>query len=541
MPENNAITPVQIDLSSLGYQVLAQPQEVAPGLTLIATGPDPSIVKSNVPSNADAAIATRANQLLPGGGLNLNATGQGINVGVWDQGPVLSTHQELTGRVTNLDAGTPSNHATHVAGTIGATGVQGAAKGMAPNAQIRSRDWNNDLAELSADAKNITLSNHSYGQTTGWNGLVSANGVATDLWTEDRSKFSEDPDFGRYSADAQQLDQTLYNNKNLLSVWAAGNERDDKFTGANGNKYVAYLSAPPGGAAPGFYLIDPVATGLTAPGTDGNAGTGYDALPTVQTAKNSLVVGAIGDATWTGAGAIKGGAMLPFSSWGMTDDGRVKVDLVANGEDVYSPIGTGNDKYASDSGTSMAAPNLTGTMALVYQNHREIAKGNFPAYRVQNINGAFQQRFQDVTKPLSSTMKALGIHTAKDLGNTGPDYQYGWGLLDGQKAATFLGDLKAENKRDLLKEATYTGTPWNAKINSNGANKDGIKVTLAWTDPAATNLPARTLDNPASVLVNNLNLSLKGPDGTIYRPWVLDPNNPSAPASKGVNNRDNVE
>ncbi|MEY3867975.1 MAG: hypothetical protein RLZZ338_1866 [Cyanobacteriota bacterium] len=541
--ENNAIKPVQIDLSSLGYQVLAQPQEVAPGLTLIATGPDPSLAKSNVPSNADAAITTRANQLLPGGGLNLNATGQGVNVGVWDQGQVLSTHQELTGRVTNIDTGTTSNHATHVAGTIGAKGVESAAKGMAPNAQIRSRDWNNDLAELDAEAKakNITLSNHSYGQATGWNGLVSVNGVPTDLWTEDRSKFSEDPDFGRYSADSQKLDQTLYNNKNLLSVWAAENERDDKFTGANGNKYVAYLSAPPGGGAPGFYLIDPVASGLTAPGPDGNAGTGYDSLPTVQTAKNSLVVGAVADATWSGTGAVRGGTVLPSSSSGMTDDGRLKVDLVANGDDLYSPIATGNDKYASDSGTSMAAANLTGTMALEYQTHRELAAGNFPAYRVQNIDGKSQQRFQDPTKPLSSTMKGLGIHTAKDLGQTGPDYQYGWGLLDGQKAATFLGDLKATNKRDLLKEGTYTGTPWTARINSNGANKDGIKVTLAWTDPAPTNLPARTLDNPASVLVNDLNLSLKGPDGKIYHPWVLDPNNPSAPASKGVNNRDNVE
>ncbi|HIK10546.1 MAG TPA: Ig-like domain-containing protein [Oscillatoriaceae cyanobacterium M33_DOE_052] len=544
--ENNAITPVVIDLTAVGYQVLSKPQAVAPGLTLIATGPGPSTIRFNVPTNADAAIATRANQLLPGGGLNLNATGKGVNVGVWDQGPVLSTHQELAGRVTNLDTGAPSNHATHIAGTIGAKGVQTAAKGMAPNVGIISRDWNNDLAELAADAKNITLSIHPYAQATGWSGLVSVNGVPTDFWSEDRSKFSEDPDFGRYSYSSQKLDQTLYNNKSLLSVWAAGNERDDKFTGANGNKYVAYLSAPPGGGTPGYYLIDPVAANLPAPGTDGNAGTGYNSLPTMQTAKNSLVVGAIEDVTWSNTGALRGGSMLPFSSFGMTDDGRLKVDLVGNGDDVYSSIATGNDKYASDSGTSMAAANITGTMALVYQNHREMAVGNFPAYRVQNINGTFQQRFQDVTKPLSSTMKGLAIHTAQDLGNTGPDYQSGWGLLNGQKAATFLGDLKAQNQRDLLKEATYTGTAWTTKINFNGTNQDGIKVTLAWTDPAPTNLPARgtndsTIDNPASVLVNNLNLSLKGPDGTIYRPWVLDPNNPSAAASKGINNRDNVE
>ncbi|MGL4376501.1 MAG: hypothetical protein ACRCT1_08705, partial [Microcoleaceae cyanobacterium] len=143
MPDNNAITPVEIDLTALGYQVLSTPEEVAPGLTLIATGPDPSTVKNNLPTNADAAKTTQANKLWSGGGLNLNLTGQGVNVGVWDQGPVLSTHQELTNRVATLDAGATSNHSTHVAGTIGATGVQSAAKGMAPNAQIRSRDWNN--------------------------------------------------------------------------------------------------------------------------------------------------------------------------------------------------------------------------------------------------------------------------------------------------------------------------------------------------------------------------------------------------------------
>ncbi|UXE62776.1 MAG: S8 family serine peptidase [Woronichinia naegeliana WA131] len=532
-----------VDLTSLGLKVLTTPVQVAPGLTLIATGLDPSQLKINVPFNANAAITTRANIL---GGITFGSlTGAGITVGVWDEGPVLSTHQELTGRVAVVDSGATSNHSTHVAGTIGATGIQGAAKGMANLVSIRSRDWTNDFTELNADANLIQLSNHSYGFQTGWSGFVSVGGIPTDFWTDNRSLFTEDPDFGRYSNQTQALDSVLYNNKALLSVWAAGNDRDDNFTGANGTKYFAYLSAPPGGGTPGYYLIDPTLGGPAAPPQDGNAGTGFDSLPEVQTAKNSLVVGAISDTTWLNPTTIAtGGTMLPFSSWGMTDDGRVKVDLVANGDSLYSSIGTGSTNYATYSGTSMATPNVTGTMALLYQHHKNIDALNDPEYEnVPNItNTSTKPRFINIAKPSSATMKGLAIHTATDLGNVGPDYTFGWGLLNGQSAATFLNDLKNPytTNRSLLAEDTFVGSPMNlGKVNSNGTN---IKVTLIWTDPAPVTVPVRTLDNPTSVLVNDLDLYLQGSNGTIYRPWTLDPTNPSLPAvNTTANHRDNIE
>ncbi len=69
--------------------------------------------------------------------------------GVWDQGGVLSTHQEFGGRVTIRDGAYPSSHATHVGGTIAAQGITESATGMAPGAQIASYDWSNDLAEMS--------------------------------------------------------------------------------------------------------------------------------------------------------------------------------------------------------------------------------------------------------------------------------------------------------------------------------------------------------------------------------------------------------
>ena len=63
------------------------------------------------------------------GSSGLNLTGTGVVVGVWDGGDVRGTHQELTPRVTDGDGATGvDNHATHVAGTIGATGVVANAK-----------------------------------------------------------------------------------------------------------------------------------------------------------------------------------------------------------------------------------------------------------------------------------------------------------------------------------------------------------------------------------------------------------------------------
>ena len=87
-------------------------------------------------NNTIAAATTRANQLWPGGASGLYLSGSSGNmkkkIGIWDEGTVLGTHVELTGRVTQKDnPSSTSDHSTHVRGTMIASGVNPVAKGMA--------------------------------------------------------------------------------------------------------------------------------------------------------------------------------------------------------------------------------------------------------------------------------------------------------------------------------------------------------------------------------------------------------------------------
>jgi subtilisin family serine protease len=135
-----------------------------------------------------------------------------------------------------------------------------------------------------------------------------------------------------------------------------------------------------------------------------------------------------------------------FSSYGPTDDGRVKPDVVGNGHDVFSTMSGANNAYASMSGTSMAAPNVTGTMTLVAQHYR-------------NVFGSL---------PNAATQKLLAIHTAADAGTPGPNYAYGWGLLDGAAAATFISEVASGTEPVLLRQGVYTGTELTYQLVSDG-------------------------------------------------------------------------
>jgi len=99
-------------------------------------------------------------------------------------------------------------------------------------------------------------------------------------------------------------------------------------------------------------------------------GYGYDILFTVAVSKNLLTVGAVEDIDeYTGPKSV---VQAEFSSWGPTDDWRIKPDLVANGVDVYSADDTGKASYHVRSGTSMSSPVVAGTIALLQQHYHDL-------------------------------------------------------------------------------------------------------------------------------------------------------------------------
>jgi hypothetical protein len=455
--------------------------------------------------NLNAARTVGTDKVWPGGGHGHSLSGSGTGSGemcVWDGGGVLTTHQELTGRVTQMDSPVGTHfHSTHVAGTMIATGVDTSAKGMSYEGNLTAYDWDNDLSEMATAATGgMVVSNHSYTFVTGWYfplflwywyGDVDVDPV-------------EDYYFGFYSYVAHDWDSLACNAPYYTIVVAGGNDRQDAGPGPGGVHY--YWDN----------VLEDWVFSMDTRDPDGGP-DGYDSMSHMALAKNVVSAGAIDEIPggYSSPGDV---VMSDFSGWGPTDDGRIKPDLVTNGVDLYSCTDATNSDYSTYSGTSMAAPNLSGSLNLLIQHY-------------EDTHGS--------ATPLSSTMKAVLIQTANEAGaNTGPDYRFGWGLMNTLGAA----DVISEDAADpfLIREDLLT----NGAVDSLTFYSDGVspvRLTLVWTDPPGTP-PPPSVDPTTIMLVNDLDLRIKHvSSSTVYYPYVLDPNNPDNAATTGDNVRDNVE
>lgn len=203
-----------------------------------------------------------------------------------------------------------------------------------------------------------------------------------------------------------------------------------------------------------------------------------------------------------------GGTLTGFSSRGPATDGRIKPDIVAHGEGVTST--SPNNQYTSGSGTSYSAPGIAGVSAQLYEAFADANGGALPQ---------------------SALIKATLLNTAQDKGNVGPDFKWGWGLVNGLRAGILIEDGR------YLSDNITQGTS-NDHIITIPSGTAQVRFMVYWNDPAGA-----AGANPA--LVNDLDMIVTDPSANDYLPYVLDPTpiaaNLDTPATNGPDHLNNME
>lgn len=437
-------------------------------------------------------------------------TGDGMTAYIWDGGLVRTTHQEFTGRATNVETtGSNSFHATAVGSVVVGAGVIANAKGIAPEANLKALNFTNgsttsEMATQSSLPENhdYMVSNHSYGSLTGW------------YYNENQSKWywygyphiseTESALFGYYHQTDAIYDNVALNAPQHSIFKSSGNNNNE---GPNGPvTHMAYSST--NGWVEHVNVERPKDCQITG---------GYDCLTYAGgNSKNIIIVGSVNPLGGTNYYSNPSDVTVSsFSGSGPSDDGRIKPDITAIGSNVYGANNTADNAYANWSGTSFSAPAAAGVGLLMQQ--------------VKNKKDGGYLR--------SDMMKALLINTANEAGeHIGPDYKFGFGLIDALKGAETILNINEDSFMADL--ALSQGDEYTVSFTAKGG--EPIKATIAWLDIAGTPTVPITLNNRTPKLVNDLDFRIES-NGTTYMPWKLDYNNPSAAATQGDNVVDNVE
>ena len=425
-------------------------------------------------------LAREAANVKPLNDVPYDLKGRNVRILIYDSGRVSSEHSDFRDRLTPGDTSPPGLHSTLVGGIVGGDGSMSEKQGGQPN------QW----AGMAPEVQIL-----SYGQP---GGTVELYNMTSDLENDLLTAFNQDADLatmslahnvfdrardsniantvcqylGDYAEVASLIDRTVSNPSSpLIFFEAVGNERYNEICKSYG------VSSFP-----------------------------FRTISSPATAKNSIAVGAL----------TSDNSIASMSSFGPTDDGRIKPDITASGchDNTLGPksTGTGNYLYWQEPcGTSYTTPVASGATALLIEEWKKIHGPE--------------------TRPLPHTVKAILIHTATDLGRSGPDYEYGWGALNAKSAI----DLIIAN---LTKPMINTNRinegdePVPITFVSDGSDK--VKATLVWDDPAATPIPEKTL-------INNLDLELVDPSRTTYFPLILNPDYPQDYAISDTDTTNNVE
>ena len=348
---------------------------------------------------------------------------------------------ECSGGITAFEWDT-HDHGSHVAGTVAGDDfanllAHDPGDGLAPGAKLVIQDCGfqtNNCADCPGIGCPVVDLNPIFQQP-----YDQGARIHTNSWGDDENN----PNGGLYSAGSEDADQFMWNHKDFLLLFAAGN------------------------SGPGSQTVLSPATG-----------------------KNVVAVGA----TLRGSSAE---SMASFSSCGPTADGRLKPDVTMPGSSIVSAnadnnTGSFNCNTRTMSGTSMASPGAAGTAALVRQYYMD---GWYPSGSATPA---------DAFTPSAALIKATLINSGHDMTNVSaiPSLCQGWGRVLLDDALHFAGDARSlfveDDAAGFAQGSTGEDRVFNLDVNAG----EPFEVTLTWTDFPSTPAASPNIVNDLDLIVS---------------------------------------
>ncbi len=347
---------------------------------------------------------------------------------------------ECSGGIGNTEWDT-QDHGSHVAGTVAGDNfanllIHDAADGMAPGAKLVIQDAGyqvDNCGDLPGIGCPVVDLNPIFQQA-----FSQGARIHTNSWGDNENAAVQN----NYSAGSQDVDEFMWNHKDFLIFFAAG-----------------------------------------------NSGPGSGSVGSPSTAKNGVSVGA----TLRGTSA---NSMASFSSCGPTADGRIKPDLTIPGSNIISAnndgnVTTNNCGTKSSSGTSMASPGAAGLTALIRQYYTD---GWYPTGSENSANGF---------TPSAALMKATLVNSSINMTGTTaiPANCQGWGRVLLENALFFTGQTRKLWVKDNATAFATGSTNEDRTFTFTVTAGEALKVTLAWTDFPSTPAANPNLVNDLDLIV----------------------------------------